>query len=259
MFVTTTPKPNDALIDKAIEWAGKIQAQYIPRKQNTLAQLRRMRGDEETLVVQEEAVKLLLPNDQTLFFHPSMALIRIKRLRSGGSDRLIELAGVRPGDRVLDCTAGLGSDAAVFAYAAGREGEVAAIESSPLLYHLVEEGLKTYSTGIEDIDAAFRQVRMLFGHHLDLLTNMPDRSFDVVYFDPMFRNPIEASQSISPLRTYAKSDPLSKESIRQAVRVARRIVILKEHRDSEEFARLGFTLPAEASTKLAYGVIPIEA
>jgi 16S rRNA (guanine1516-N2)-methyltransferase len=49
--------------------------------------------------------------------------------------------------------------------------------------------------------------------------------------------------------------PVSEETVREAKRVARRTIILKEHRDSKEFERLGFSEVHRSTTKLAYGVI----
>jgi hypothetical protein len=72
------------------------------------------------------------------------------------------------------------------------------------------------------------------------LRSLPDKSADIVYFDPMFRIPVEESSSISPYRFIANPEPLSLEAVTEAVRVARRKVILKDHRDSPEFDRLGF-------------------
>lgn len=62
----------------------------------------------------------------------------MKRLRNGEPDTLLALAGVRPGDRIVDCTAGLGSDAIVFAFAVGDEGTVVALESAaiPAFFYL---------------------------------------------------------------------------------------------------------------------------
>ena len=48
------------------------------------------------------------------------------------------------------------------------------------------------------------------------------------------------------------------ESVREAVRVARKTVVMKEARSSGEFERLGFTLPERGKSKITYGVISID-
>src|SRR5512134_927479 len=54
----------------------------------------------------------------------------IDRSASGISERLIELAGVEPGNRVLDVAAGYGEPSLTAAGAVGREGGVTAAEMS---------------------------------------------------------------------------------------------------------------------------------
>lgn len=54
---------------------------------------------------------------EALFFHPSLAVQRIVKLRRGERDRLVEVAGIRPGDHVIDATLGLGTDTLVLAEA----------------------------------------------------------------------------------------------------------------------------------------------
>lgn len=103
-----------------------------------------------------------------------------------------------------------------------------------------------------------RRIEVRHSHHLDYLKSLPDRSVDIVYFDPMFREPIAESASIHPLRHYANGEPLEMESVREAVRVARKTVVMKEARSSGEFERLGFTLPERGKSKITYGVISID-
>jgi hypothetical protein len=84
---------------------------------------------------------------------------------------------------------------------------------------------------------------------------LPDNSYDIVYFDPMFRIPVRSSSAMAPLRAFAEERPLAEADVRHAVRVARKRVVLKDHRDSGEFRRLGFALARKSSSPVAYGVI----
>ena len=93
--------------------------------------------------------------------------------------------------------------------------------------------------------------------HLDYLRSLPSGSRDIVYFDPMFRDPLHDSAAIGSLRDLANGSALSAESVEEAKRVARKTVVLKEKRGSTEFARLGFTELARGNAKTSYGVIRI--
>ena len=85
-----------------------------------------------------------------------------------------------------------------------------------------------------------------------------DDSFDAVYFDPMFRHPFMESAGIHPLRFLADPRPVSAEAIREARRVARRRVVLKESSKSGEFARLGFSAFVGGKySHVRYGVITL--
>jgi len=256
MIVTTGIKPPEADVAKARELAAELAAHYVPRRNESLAGLRRKRGTDRLLAVGSEGLKYYEGDAPAFYFHPSMAFVRVKRLRRGERDPLIELSGCEPGDRVLDCTAGLCSDAIVFSYRTGEQGEVTALESEPLLHAIVREGLAAYETGLPDVDAALRRIRAERIHHLEKLARLADDSIDIVYFDPMFRRPLHESSALEPLRAVANPDPLSEEAVRHAVRVARKAVVLKEHRDSGEFERLGFRwLQPKKTSNIAYGVI----
>jgi 16S rRNA (guanine1516-N2)-methyltransferase len=60
---------------------------------------------------------------------------------------------------------------------------------------------------------------------------------------------------MSPLRHRANDEAVSLTSIAEARRVARKSIVLKENRDSSEFARLGFEHVLRSTTKTTYGVI----
>ncbi|WP_274650640.1 class I SAM-dependent methyltransferase [Paenibacillus humicola] len=253
MIVTTPRQCPPALIEYANGLAAELGGRYVPRRRETLSGLKTLYGDARLLVADERGLRYYEDSDEPFYFHPSMAYVRVKRLRRGERDPLVELSGCRPGDTVLDCTAGLGSDAIVFSYAAGPEGRVTALESEQLLYTIVREGLKTYATDHHDVNEALRRIDVRLADHREYLAALPDNSADIVYFDPMFRQPIHESAALQPLRALANPSALSADTIRHAVRVARRSVVMKEHRESGEFERLGFRL--RHANKIAYGVI----
>ena len=55
-------------------------------------------------------------------------------------------------------------------------------------------------------------------------------SFDVVYFDPVFHEPIRESLSMTDLRALAHKDGVTQEALQRARRVARRTVVIKQRR-----------------------------
>lgn len=192
---------------------------------------------------------------EAFFFHPSLAMIRMKRLQNGEADTLATIAGVKEGDVVIDCTAGMAADAIVLSHAVGSEGKVIAIESELIPYVLVREGLQQYTSPLEPLNEAMRRIVMKHGDHMHFLRQQPDQSADIVYFDPMFRRPLKQSSALNPLRAVANERPLQRAAIEEAKRIARRKIILKEHAKSDEFTRLGFTKLTSSQSKIAYGVI----
>jgi len=259
MIVTTSPKPDEAQRDTAKRLARFLNARVVPRGKRTIARLMREEHTDTVLVVTAEGPRLYRAGVERPFvYHPNTAMIRMRHLLRGDTDAMIARMEIRPGDRVLDCTLGLAADAAVLSLAVGEEGEVVGLESVPLIAAVVSEGLKTYRSGSPAIDAALRRIRVICADHLNYLRQCADRSFDVVYFDPMFRRPVEASEGIASLRPFANPDPLSPEAVREARRVARRMVVMKERQGSEEFTRLGFAEVHEVGNSVAYGIIRVD-
>ncbi|MCS7464452.1 class I SAM-dependent methyltransferase [Paenibacillus doosanensis] len=263
MLITTSYDPQREQLELADRLAAQIKelkggqgnVRRVRRARISLAQLCLTYDDPDILLVTRERIEYYHEQQPALFFHPSTAAIRVKRLLNGESDTLLEMAGVRPGDRILDCTAGLGSDAVTLSFAAGQSGQVTALESSPLPFLLLQQGLGEYVSDIPGMTDAMRRIRVLHEEHLDFLRRQDAKSFDVVYFDPMFRKPIHESNSIRSIRQLADARALTEEAVHEARRAARRAVVMKEHRDSGEFARLGFAELHRSTSKIAYGVI----
>ena len=158
----------------------------------------------------------------------------------------------------MDCTLGLGSDALVASYVVGARGKVVALEVNPLIAEVVRHGMKNFSADTPHILEAMRRVEIVTADCRDYLSTCASDSFDAVYFDPMFRRPVEKSSGLNPIRPLADSRPLTEEIIREACRVARRRVVMKEHSGSAEFERLGFkVLSGGKYSSVAFGVIDI--
>lgn len=263
LLVSTSHTPMPATVEASKRMAQEMGWRWVPRAGMSIRKLMRTYGASELMLQADDELKLYTnldgdpsePAPNPMFFHPSMSFVRVKRLLQEEGDTMVEVSGVAEGDVVLDCTAGLASDSIVFSFVAGPKGRVIAVESAPALYMLVRVGLSRYETHLERFNEAMRRIELQCDDHERVLERMPDRSVDIVYFDPMFRHPIEESSGIQPLRQLANHEPLSESAVRQAMRVARKRVVLKEHRDGDEFKRLGFERQFRPGTKIAYGVI----
>ncbi len=258
MIVTTGIQPAEAELQRATGIAERQGIPIVPRGRTSISHLFSKYKADAVLIVTQGKARLFREDQPVLEYHPSMGYVRAKRLLRGEPDPMIDAARAEAGDRVLDCTAGLGTDSLVFAVQVGHTGLVRCLEASAELSVLLREGLSSYEVEKPAVTEAMRRVEVINTDHLHYLKSLPDNSFDVVYFDPMFRKPVYDSSAISPLRAFADARPLSEESIREAVRVARKTVVLKEKKGSGEMERLGFTSDGRVHAKITYGVITVD-
>lgn len=186
-------------------------------------------------------------------FHPNMSVLRMKQLQNGQKDIMVECSGMTAGDHVLDCTLGMGADAIVSAYVVGEKGKVVALESQPVIATIVKHGLATYETDRKVLKQCMRAIQVMEEDYRTYLPLLADQSFDIVLFDPMFRQTVKESVAMQQLKPLANPSPLDQKSVHEAVRVARKAVLLKERKGSPEFERLGFSVLKEASS-YAWGV-----
>jgi 16S rRNA (guanine1516-N2)-methyltransferase len=254
LFVTTSIAPDDGVFREAEALAGELGVPLVPRRRDSLSDLFRKTGMDRAVIVTKQEWRYADQAGNRFFFHPNMSALRIKHLMQGQSDPLVSVAGIKPGDHVLDCTLGMGADAIVAAYATGPQGKVVALESEPVIAAIVRRGLSTYQTEREELNRAMRRVEVVQGDYREILPTLPDESFDIVMFDPMFRETVKASAAMQALKPVANPAPLDERSVLEALRVARRAVLLKERPKSGEFERLGFEI-AKLSSQYAWGVI----
>ncbi|MEL1136385.1 class I SAM-dependent methyltransferase [Desulfitobacterium sp. THU1] len=207
--------------------------------------------------------------EHRIMFHPSMALLRVIQILRGEPDRFLKAVNLQEGDTFLDATLGLGTDALVAAFRVGARGQVIGIEHSAILSALVQDGLTSLAQGNYPqadnpdknrawlaLSEAAQHIQVQWGDHQELLTQFLSSSVDVVYFDPMFRHTRDKSDSIRPLHQVSNPQALSQEAVAEAYRVARKRVILKERKESPEFARLGFSVDEGGKySHVDYGMI----
>ena len=258
LIVTTTHKPDAKAAALAADLSARLAVPLVARARRALDALMAAHGA-DTVLVAAKAGPVVHTAGGEYFFHLSMAELRINNLKDGKADHMISAMGLTPGDTVLDCTLGLATDAIVASYAAGERGRVVGLEASPVIAAVTGHGLAAFASGRPDVDAALRRIAVVPADYNDHLETLADASFDIVYFDPMFRIPVRTSSSLRPLRDLADPRPVSPRAIAAARRVARRRVVLKETAGSREFARLGFgEIVGGKYSSVHYGVIDME-
>ena len=207
------------------------------------------------MVVTQKSLRLYT-NSEEHFFHPGMAELRIKNIIDGNPDHMTVAMCLTQGMSVLDCTLGMGTDAIVASYIAGENGLVQALEASPVIAEITRQGLDCYDFADPKIKAAAKRVQIQCTDHLLFLQNLADKSYDIVYFDPMFRRPINKSSGIKTLRSFAEQAALTIKTIKAACRVARQRVVVKENKTGSELQRLGFTkIIGGKYSSICFGVI----
>lgn len=257
MIVTTSSRANEQLILIAQEIAIELAGTYKRRNKQAIEELKRVYL-EDILVVGKNRLELhVLHHNSPFFFHPNSAMFRIKRLLKGETEPFIDVCNLQEGDSFLDCTLGLASDSIIASFLVGNSGFVRGIEGSQNLAYIVKKGLHQWNTGLTELDEAMARIDVVADDHLTYLVNCPDKSYDVLYFDPMFEESVD-SIGLKPLKTIAKYSSLSDEAIIEAKRVARNRIILKDHFKSNRFNKHGFTVIKRKSAKFHYGVIEIQ-
>jgi 16S rRNA (guanine1516-N2)-methyltransferase len=259
LAVTTPLSPPPDVEAAAREAALRHGLPYARRGARSLAAVLAEVGADAALVLSASRAALVVGGDERRWA-PGMGWLRAKRARArlrGGAaaptarDPFLEAAGIRDGDAVLDCTLGLGADALVAAVAAGPAGRVLGVEASPALAAWVAEGLRRLG------DDAADRVEVRAGDHVEVLGSLPARSFDVVVFDPMFRHARAEPAGFDVVRRLADARPLSSGALREARRVARRWVVVKDGAPGWDLARLGLApLPSARGAHRYYARVP---
>lgn len=234
--VTTSRHPEAALEAFAKDIAARTGLVYVRRTGHV---------DPPALVI-ERGAAYLLSDDRVTKSHPGMGLVRVRRIRRGEiDDPLLAVGAIQPTDHVLDCTFGFGQDALVLASRAS-EGRIVGLESSPALCALALAGMQHWDPAAAKI---VPRIELLMADYREYLKAAPDRAFDVVFIDPMFRRPKAAAPDFVTLRAFANDAPLEADTLQEARRVARRLVVVKDAWPGPELERLGLTGQPERHVK----------
>lgn len=237
----------------AKKWAADLKVPYLVRpSKGTLEEMLSGNGIDALIVATNKGPQVC-SCEGTLFFHPGMAALRQKRLLQGEKDNFAEALELKRGMKVLDCTMGLAGDAIIASHICGSEGRIVALEASMPIWFIVSSGLKSYQDADEQLTSAMRRIETIQTNAVDYLKILPDNSFDVVYFDPMFRRPVRSSANMVPLRPVAYDQPLEKDIIEQAFRVAP-VVVVKE-RSVQTLEKLGLSeVSGGRYSRVKYGI-----
>ena len=160
------------------------------------------------------------------------------RRRVPGSVLLFRAVGFRGGPpRVVDATAGLGRDAFLLAC---RGCTVTAVERSPVIAALLEDGMSRAMADPEVREALGGRLRFVMGDARDVLRQLPaGQSPDVVYLDPMFPPRTKSArvkkESIA-LRAVVGADADAAELLAVARAAARRHVVVKRMAEAPPIA-----------------------
>jgi 16S rRNA (guanine1516-N2)-methyltransferase len=258
LAVTTSGKPDEALIQKARAAASAWGLPFIARrKKEPIGPMLGAVADAFLVFGRESAGQetvVLLDGEGSFGFSAGMGHLRRLRLQHQGQqpDALVRVAELRPGDAVLDCTLGLAQDALVTSLVVGPTGRVVGLEKSLALYAVVSEGLAAYDYGPQSC-----RVEPVHADSHAYLRTLPSGSFDVVLFDPMFEKPKKSQPAFEMLRRFAEHAPLTPETLEEARRVARRWVVVKGSKYSDDLKKLGLEAePGSRYTSMIWGRIP---
>jgi len=251
--VTGNKRGIPAQTDMAKAWARELKVPYIERSDaKSLGEMLEENGLDALLVASGKGPRVFGASG-TFMYHPGVGMIRWKRAQRGEKDHFLEAAGLKKGDRFLDCTMGLASDSLMASFAVGKEGRVVGLEASRLICFTVSRSLPLYSDGPKEMLEDLRRIEPVFAEAGEYLARLEKDSFDVIYFDPMFHVPVASSDGISALRQLACRKELDKKTVDLALLAAPKVVI-KER--SEKFLRsLGCTMVTGGRySRVRYGI-----
>lgn len=258
VIITTCGRPNDKVILEAEQLATQLNIPYVKRGKRSVEAIVTHYNTAVMVVEKDRYTVQAGKGSPPFFFHPNAAMFRAKRYLKTKEDPLVQACQIQPGDKFIDATLGLGSDAIIASLAAGEKGNVTGIEASEIIAFIVKNGLKRYSSNIDCIDEAFRRIDVQYGSNLTWLQKAPDNSFDIIYFDPMFEEAVIGADGFDAMRSFTVKSSFTGEVVEEAKRVAKKRVVLKDHFRSSRFNRFGFNVQVRPSATYHFGSIEME-
>lgn len=253
--VTTAGRPDELSMMLAKKACEELNVPFEPRKKRSVTKISQLL-DANVIVAGKNRYEYYPKGAQTpFFFHPNSAAFRLKRIARGELEPFLQSCQLEEGNSFLDCTLGIGSDAMLAAYTVGNKGKVVGLEADPNVAFIVRNGMKTYDTSELPLTDCMRQIVVVQSEAVAFLKKQENDSFDVVYMDPMFEEVIEESNNFEALREAGRHIELSDEWVKEALRVAKKRIVLKAHYKSKLFDRYHFQREIRLTSKFHYGVI----
>ncbi len=221
IYVTPSLKAGTALCEEARKWAEEIGAAFVPRKRQTTEELAAVYGNR--FLIYTTKGPQIIREEGRHFFSLNMAELRIQHIRQGKTDYLVEAVSAAAPIRFLDCTCGFGADTITASFALPAGSVIEAVEDSPLLAAVTAWGFRHFVHECADVTAALRRIQLRQGNYVSYLAEA--KQYDVVYFDPMFEHPVDASCQFRPVRSLMNHAGLTAETVKLALNRAKRVVI----------------------------------
>jgi len=254
-LVTTAGRPDEVSMALAQKACNELNLRFESRNKRSVAKIGQIFG--ANIIVAGKNRYEYYPEGAAapFFFHPNSAAFRLKRVARGEDDPFLQACNLLEGDSFLDCTLGMGADAMLAAFQAGKSGKVVGLEVDSNVAFIVRKGMQTYDTTELPLTECMKDIQVVQSEAVAFLKKQMDNSFDVVYMDPMFEEVIEESNNFEALRHAGSHFHLSKEWIDEAFRVANKRIVLKAHFRSTVFEEFGFQREVRLTSKFHYGVI----
>ncbi len=226
-IVTVQRRAKPQAVEDALKLSKKLSLKFVERKDASVESLLKAFGKNVLVVFNDGSLTLFTLKGNRLFFHPGLFKIRLIQYLRGEPEWFSRASGIKEGDSVLDCNLGLAQDALLAAFITKRK--VIGLEVDPIIAEIVRRGLKSYRPKgkLKLAEKAFKLIEVLNKDNSSFLFSAKENSFDVVYFSPMFIKPKFRCDVMTPFREVAFKGFPDEKTIEQAVRVARKRVVIK--------------------------------
>jgi hypothetical protein len=222
-FVTTSHKPDIGQISRAKSLSDELGVEFLQKPEAIVAS---RESDYGFYYVIEKERTIIRNNSEVFFFHPSSAKMRMRNLKHGQNEYLLDALKLRGNERILDLTLGLGSDAILMG-AFLTTGFIIGVESSLHIYTIVRKGLLEYRDPSPWVEKSMKRIFPFHSDYKEYIRNVPDHCYDIIYCDPMFDHPVMSSSGLNPLRAFADYDSITPQDVKEMKRICSGAIVFK--------------------------------